>query len=219
MPESRLDLKKKRIRSFFLSLGDDDEDRSTEEIETEIIEVGLEYKQMKLPVEKITPEFEKELREKAEKNILHANIREAKEEDLQSVVHLYNRSWMTSNTPFAPIDLDSIKQIHSYPETTILIASVYGNDAGFVILDFEGANNEYGIIAGLGVIPRYQRKGLGTVIGMAAWDYLKKKNVKELRCEVYIENKTSYEFISSLGFEVYNTKVYKSGDFALDERL
>jgi ribosomal protein S18 acetylase RimI-like enzyme len=107
-----------------------------------------------------------------------------------------------------------LRQIYDYPETRILIAKVYGADAGFAILDFEGPNQEYGIIAGLGVIPRFQRKGLGTVLGMASWEYFKKKGVKELRCEVYKDNTVSYNFISSLGFENYDVKSYKSDDFA-----
>ncbi|MHA1274891.1 MAG: GNAT family N-acetyltransferase, partial [Promethearchaeota archaeon] len=77
--------------------------------------------------------------------------------------------------------------------------------------------NEYGIIAGLGVLPRFQRKGLGKILGMAAWDLFKKKGVKELRCEVYIENKSSYNFIKSLGFEEYEKKVYKMEDFHLND--
>ncbi|TFF90824.1 MAG: GNAT family N-acetyltransferase [Promethearchaeota archaeon] len=120
---------------------------------------------------------------------------------------------MTSSTPFSPIDLDSLKQIYSYPETEILIAKVYGNDAGFVILDYEGPNNEIGVIAGLGVIPRFQRKGLGTVLGVAAWNHFKSHGVEELRCEVYVDNRVSYDFIYSLGFEPYEEKTYKPNDF------
>ena len=153
---------------------------------------------------------------KVEANFLHAKIRSATREDLESVVYLYNRSWMTSSTPYRGIEVDTLKKILDYPETTILIAKVYGIDAGFVILDLEGPNKEYGVIAGLGVIPRFQRKGLGTVLGMAAWKHFKDLGIKELRCEVYHENKTSHEFITSLGFEEFGEKVYKSEDFQLD---
>lgn len=191
-------------------------DKTEEEIENELATTGMEYIQMKLPVAKITPEFEEMLTEKMEHNILRAKIREAKVEDLESVRALYNRSWMTSNTPYSSITLNSLTTIYEYPETIILIARVYGTDAAFVILDCEGPKNEYGIIAGLGVIPRFQRKGLGTVIGMAAWNYFKKKGVKELRCEVYKDNIVSYNFIKSIGFEEFARKVYKSEDFDID---
>ena len=73
------------------------------------------------------------------------------------------------------------------------------------------------MIAGLGVLPRFQRKGLGTVIGMAAWNYFKKKGVKELRCEVYKSNTVSYNFIASLGFEEFGVKTYRREDFRIDD--
>ena len=123
---------------------------------------------------------------------------------------------MTSCTPYSPITLVTLKRIWNFDDTTILIARVYGTDGGFIILDLEGPNKEFGIIAGLGVIPRFQRKGLGKILGMAAWNHFKKIGVKELRCEVYHENKASYDFISSLGFENYDVKVYRNEDFDLD---
>jgi len=187
-------------------------DRTEGDIENELLTKGLEYIQMKLPVDKITPEFESKITEKVKRNILRAKIREAKLEDLESVVALYNRSWMTSNTPYSPISANSLKIIYKYPETLILVAKAYGPDAAFVILDYEGPNKEYGIIAGLGVIPRFQRKGLGTVIGMAAWNYFKKHGVKELRCEVFKDNKVSHNFIKSIGFEEFARKTYESED-------
>jgi ribosomal protein S18 acetylase RimI-like enzyme len=214
MTESRISLKKRRIRSLFLTF--EKKSRTDDLLETDFLATGLEYIQMKLPVEKITPEFEKKIYKKVDSNILRAKIREAESKDLDSVVALYNRSWMTSNTPYSPISVESMKIILDAPETKILIAKVYGSDAAFVILDYEGPNNQYGIIAGLGVIPRFQRKGLGTVIGAAAWNYFKKRGVQELRCEVFKDNKVSFNFIKSIGFEEFGTRIYKSEDFYTD---
>lgn len=97
-----------------------------------------------------------------------------------------------------------------------MIVKVYGIDGAFTILDLEGDNKEYGIIAGLGVLPRFQRKGLGTVLGLAAWDHFKKKGVKELRCKVYKDNQRSFHFIKGLNFEVYGEKAYRKEDFELE---
>ncbi len=205
MSNSKLNLKKRKIRSYFLSV--DKKDQKEEEVES------LEYIQMKLPVSDITSEFEEKLTKKVKSNILRAKIREANEEDLPSIKYLYDRSWLTSQTPFSAISVSSLKTIWEYPETIILIAKVYGSDAGFAILDCEGENQEIGVIAGMGIIPRFQRKGLGTVIGMAAWNYFKKKGIKELRCEVYKGNTVSYQFIKSIGFKEYGKKTYKSEDF------
>jgi ribosomal protein S18 acetylase RimI-like enzyme len=108
-----------------------------------------------------------------------------------------------------------LSPIFEDPDTLFLIGRLYGQDVAFVILDFEGPHNEYAVIAGLGVVPKYQRRGLGTIMGMAAWNYLKKNhpNIEELRCEVYKNNTASYNFIKSLGFEVYDTKTYRREDF------
>ena len=204
MSNSKLNLKKRKIRSYFLSVDKKDQ---KEEVES------LEYIQMKLPVSDITSELEAKLSKKVKSNILRAKIREGNEEDLPSVKYLYDRSWLTSQTPFSAISVTSLKTIWEYPETIILIAKVYGSDAGFAILDCEGENQEIGVIAGMGIIPRFQRKGLGTVIGMAAWNYFKKKGIKELRCEVYKGNTVSFQFIKSIGFKEYDKKTYKREDF------
>ena len=206
MSSSRLNLKKKKIRSYFLSV--DKKDQKEEEVGP------LEYIQMKLPVSDITPEFEENLKKKIKNNILKAKIREAKEEDLPSVKYLYDRSWLTSKTPFSRISINSLKSIWEYPETIILIAKVYGSDSGFAILECEGENREIGVIAGMGIIPRFQRKGLGTIIGMAAWNYFKSIEVQELRCEVFTGNTVSYQFIESIGFKEYDRKTYKIEDFS-----
>ncbi|MFX1257825.1 MAG: GNAT family N-acetyltransferase [Promethearchaeota archaeon] len=216
MSETRENFKEKMIRSFFLSFETSSKkEAKTEDIQEEIAKIGLIYIQMKLPVEKITPELEAKLSEKVKQNILRARIREAKKEDLESVMTIYNRAWMTSNTPFSDITKETLEIVYNSPGTVILIARIYGIDGGFIILDFEGANKEYGVISGLGILPRFQRKGLGTVMGITAWRYFKKQGIKELRCEVYVDNKASYNFIKSLGFEEWGTRIYKNESFTL----
>jgi ribosomal protein S18 acetylase RimI-like enzyme len=214
MPTINNSFKKKAVRSLFLSFNK--EEKTHDDIDNEILSSGMKYIQMKLPVEKITREFEAEISSKIEHGVVKADIRAAGLKDLEIVVYLYNRSWMTSCTPHTPITIETLKKIANYQETVILIARVYGTDGGFVILDLEGPNKEYGIIAGLGVIPRFQRKGLGKILGMAAWNHFKTIGVKELHCEVYHENKASYNFISLLGFEEFGVKVYHSEDFNLE---
>jgi len=220
MSKSKLDLKKRKIRAFFLSIETKrkqklEVDKATEELYQD----GMVYIQMKLPVEKISDEFENKLKEKIEHNIIQAKIREATKSDLDSLKYIYNRAWLTSNTPFRPITKTDLQKILEYPETVFLIAKVYGTDAAFLLLDFEGENKEFAIIAALAVIPRFQRKGLGSVLGMAGWQYLKEKypNVKEIRCEVYKDNNVSYSFIKGIGFEEYDKKVYKKEDFEISD--
>ena len=218
--KKRINLKKRKIRAYFLSIETKKKHKvEVDKVAEELYQDGMVYIQMKLPVEKITNEFEKNLKEKIEHNIVQANIREATKSDLESLKYIYNRAWLTSNTPFRPITKTDLQKILEYPETVFLIAKLYGSDAAFLLLDFEGENKEFAIIAALAVIPRFQRKGLGSVLGMASWQYLKKEfpNVKEIRCEVYKDNKVSYAFIKGIGFEEYGKKVYKKEDFEISD--
>jgi len=223
MSESKLDLKKRRIREFFstFKLKYKDKDKDVSEIQQEVLQKGMIYIQVRLPVEKITKDFEDSLKQKIEQSIFRANIRVASKSDLKSIMELYNKAWLTANTPFRPIEIDSLKTIFNDPDTIFLIAKVYGRDSGFVILDFEGENKEFAIIAALGVIPRFQRKGLGTVLGMAAWNYIKENypNVKELRAEVYKDNFSSSNFIKWIGFEEFGKKLYRKEDFLIEEDI
>jgi ribosomal protein S18 acetylase RimI-like enzyme len=216
--KKRLDLKKRKIRAFFLSIETKKKEKKEIDKEAEdLYQDGMVYTQMRLPVEKITEEFEIKLKDKIEHNIVKAKIKEATIEDLDSLKNIYNRAWLTSNTPFRPITKTDLKKILEYPETVFLIGKVYGTDAAFLLLDFEGENKEFAIIAALAVIPRFQRRGVGTILGMASWQYLKENypNVKEIRCEVYRDNDVSYSFIKGIGFEEYGTKVYKKEDFEI----
>ncbi len=221
MSRSKRDLKKNRIRAFFASLELKAKKKSEfATIEEEILQNGMVYKQMRLPVSNITPKFETLIEEKIKQNFLRAKIRtlnEGKKEDLKSIINIYNRAWLTSSVPFRPLDLTSLKKIFNDPDTVVLIASVYGIDGAFAILDFEGKAKDIGVIAALGVLPKFQRKKLGLCVGLEAWKYLKKHGVKELRCEVYKDNVVSYSFIMALGFEEFDVKAYKKEDFEIED--
>jgi len=226
MPESkkgpieRFDLKKRRIRAYFSSI---ETKKKQEEFldaaSEELYQDGMVYIQMKLPVEKITNQFEGSLKEKIEHNIVQAKVRKATKGDLDTLKNIYNKSWLTSNTPFRPITKTDLLTILEHQDTIFLIGKIYGIDSAFVLLDFEGENKEYAVIAALAVIPRFQRRGVGTILGMAAWNYLKENypDVKEIRCEVYKDNKVSYAFIKGIGFEEYDRRVYRREDFELEK--
>ena len=216
--QAKLDLKKRRIRVFFLSIEKKKKKKEVvDESVGELYEDGMVYIQMRLPVDKITKEFEDKLKDKIEQNIIKAVIRKAKREDLDSLKNIYNRAWLTSNTPFRPITKTDLLTILEYPDTVFLIAKVYGINAAFVLLDFEGDNKEFAVIAALAVIPRFQRRGLGKILGVYIWNFLKENynNVKEIRAEVYKDNKVSYAFIEGIGFEEYERRVYRKEDFEI----
>ena len=173
-------------------------------ITTEILHIFEErpsYVKMRLPVEKITQEFEDVLKDKIEHNVVHAKIREAAGDDIEKIFKIYNKAWQSTSMPFRQVSEETFTKFQKHFKTVFLIASVDGIDGGFILIHFEGKKNEIGVINGLGVLPQFQNKGLGTTLAMAAWNYFKERGVKELRCEVHKENKIPYAFIKGLGFE------------------
>ena len=216
MSSNKLDLKKKRIREFFstFALEPKHKDKKINEIRDEIFEEGLVYIQMKLPVNRLTKKFADSIRAKIQQDYIHADIHEATEADLERIMNLYNEAWLTVNTPFRPVTIDFLMKIFEDPDTIFLIAEVDGINAGFAILNIE---DDLGSIEALGVIPAFRRKGLGTVIGMASWNFFKDRNVKELRCEVYKDNEISYKLIEKMGFEEFGKNVYVREDFINEE--
>jgi len=173
-------------------------------ITAEILEVFEErpsYVQMRLPVEKITQEFEDSLKEKIEHSIVHAEIREATKGDIEHIFKIYGKAWQSTSMPFRQVNQETFLKFHKHFKTVFLIASVDNIDGGFILIHFERNNNDIGVINGLGVLPQFQHKGLGTTLAMAAWNYFKERGVRELRCEVHKDNKIPYSFIKGLGFE------------------
>lgn len=164
----------------------------------------LNYIQMRLPVNKITSSFEETLQNKIKVKVKQAKIREAVEDDINNLISIHDKAWHSTPMPYHPLSKDKLFEIIKDPDITILIAEVNSIDIGFIILYFTGENNIIGVIAGLGILPEYQHKGLGTFLGLVSWNYFKSKGVKELRCKVFKDNKISYNFIKELGFEEYD---------------
>lgn len=166
-----------------------------------------DYIQMRLHVESITNEFENKLRKKANQNKINSEIREAKREDIKSIVNLYKLAWHSTLMPYHTLNEKNLFEMIKDPDIIFLIAQVDSIDRGFALIYFSGQNKEVGVIAGLGVIPGLQHKGLGTLLGLAAWEYFKKKGVKELRCKIYKNNPISYNFVKGLKFEEYDDDI------------
>lgn len=161
------------------------------------------YIQMRLLVEDITEEYENKLKEKIDHSILHADIREAHEKDIDSIIILHDKAWHSTPMPYRIPSKEKLTEMVNNTDVVFLIAKVNAVDSGFIISYFTGNKKEIGVIAGLGILPELQRKGLGTILGLAAWNHFKQKGIKELRCKVYLNNTISYSFIKGLGFKEY----------------
>ncbi len=199
----------------------------SQEVKTE----GYIYYQMDLPVKEITPEFEAEITRRISRQV---KITKATPDDCERLVYLHNRAFLTATDPYSPISHDDMMRVLTFRDNVVLIGTIWGEDAGFIILGFdyypsldpnwkgtdmpEGASPPHerdgkffynvGYISGLGVDPRWQGRGVGTTLGVTSWKYFKAANLQKLKCEVYEKNNASYNLISSLGFKKVTTKTY-----------
>ena len=125
-------------------------------------------------------------------------IRPLEEKDEANFVRAYNRSFITAPDPYRSLNLEDFKLFD--PKSTF-VAILYGQIVGFIFLTIEELikNSEVvgkqGVIAGLGVDPRYRRRKIAFLLAAQAATFFSKNCVDELVCEVYYLNKVSYSFI------------------------
>ena len=163
-----------------------------------------DYFQMRLPVKKITSEFDRNLRNMANNSVFHAKIRVADLDVIESFMRLHEQAWKSTKMRYKPFSKELLTDLINDQHIVFLLAKVNNIDSGFAIIYFTGENKDAGIITALGVVPELQGKGLGTMLVIEIWDYFKKNGAKELRCRVEKDNMNAYRFIKSLGFELVN---------------
>ncbi|MHA1236921.1 MAG: GNAT family N-acetyltransferase [Candidatus Hodarchaeales archaeon] len=129
-------------------------------------------------------------------------IRPVEEKDEVNFIRAYNRSFITAPDPYRSLANEDFKLFD--PRSTF-VAILYGQIVGFIFLTIEDLikNSEVvgkqGVIAGLGVDPRYRRRKIAFLLAAQAATFFSKHCVDELVCEVYYLNKVSYSFIQNFG--------------------
>ncbi len=189
------------------------------------------YYQMEVLVKDISPQFEVQVSRRLSPQV---KIVQAIREDCDRLVYLHNRAFLTATDPYSPISPEDMMRVLNVRDNVLLIATIWGNDAGFIMLGFdyypsldptwkgaqvpEGAHRppmrenrlfyNVGYISGLGVDPRWRGRHVGITLGITAWNYFKTQNLVKLKCEVYDQNQASYNLITGLGFKNIGTKTY-----------
>ncbi len=130
------------------------------------------------------------------------------DEDAEEFIRAYNRAFITAPDPYRSLSLEDVK--HFNPESTF-VAVLYGRIVGFIFLVIEPVVKHgielgsQGVIAGIGVDPRFRRKRIAFLLAAKAAQFFTENDVIELICEVYHENKVSYNFIRNFGFSLSGT--------------
>lgn len=164
----------------------------------------------------------------------HVKIQEANYGDCKRLVKLHNRAFLSAADPYTPLTEEDMMRVLTSPSNTVLIATISGEDAGFIILSFdyypsldpeindhnvvdgpamppmheENPAYNVGYISVLAVDPHWQRRGIGKTLGLASWRYFKARQLVKLKCEVFENNTASYRLISALGFRNVGFKTY-----------
>ncbi|MFX0170703.1 MAG: GNAT family N-acetyltransferase [Candidatus Hodarchaeota archaeon] len=123
--------------------------------------------------------------------------------DTEGFIRIYNKAFITAPDPYRSLTKADVKYFN--PDSTFLAFS-YGKIVGFIFLTIEPLIKngkeigKQGVIVGLGVDPNYHRRKIALLLASTAMDFFHRNEVLELVCEVYHENKVSYNFIQNCGF-------------------
>lgn len=170
----------------------------------EFYEDNEDYITLRLPVSKAETITESKLEAFVSSHkISKLNIQEATKDDIAIVNDIYNKSWKESHLPMKEVTEELFTEIYEDSDTRFLIATYDGDPVGFILMEFSKTDREIGLISGLAILPEYQNRGFGKYLSLATWNFFKEQKIKELRCEVYKDNKRALNFIKSLGFEEY----------------
>lgn len=127
----------------------------------------------------------------------------AKEKDLEELSSLYRLCF--------PEMVNSIRGNCCYRDN-ILVATIDNVIVGMVTLDYlfdNFLNEKYVYINNLCVHPDYQGKGIGMSLMETAGKMAKDNSCKYIKLTSNKRRKTAHKLYNKLGFEVYDTVVFK----------
>ena len=165
-------------------------------------EPRYKYIKMSCPMEKVLNKLNIVYKEIADSDIFK-NLKVKKlnlRENGEDFIYVFNRSLLTGTDPYQPIDWNDLEK---FPKETTFIGYLYGRPVGFITYTIEEEDGEMiGVIAGLGVIPEYRRRGVAKSLILKTAEILKGSlNVEKLVCDVYEKNIASYHLIKKFGFK------------------
>ena len=163
---------------------------------------------MEIPIEKV-PEaiqmFEKKSSSSNRLAFNAVNVRQYNNQDPKDnelFTEIFNLVLLTSPDPYRPITLTEAQKF--FKEGTFL-AFLYGRCVGYGVITIEKDTEigKIGVIAGIGVHPKFRRKKVAQKIAieLGKW-FLSRPDLVKLQCEVYEDNVVSQQFISSFGFKI-----------------
>ena len=175
--------------------------KNTVENQPELIEAKHRYFKMGCPISKVLDSLNQVYLEIKESDVFkNLKIKPLNpDENGEDFISVFNKSLLAGYDPYQPIDYGDLDK---FPKTTF-IGYLYGRPVAFITYTIEEENGEkVGVIAGLGVIPEYRRRGVAkALIIKTATEIEKNFNVRKLICDVYEKNTASLNLVKKFGFK------------------
>ncbi|MBO3832360.1 MAG: ribosomal protein S18-alanine N-acetyltransferase [Candidatus Brockarchaeota archaeon] len=137
-------------------------------------------------------------------------VREAKEEDLETIVRLEKASFPKYSYPFKVFE-ELLMRCPKY----FLVAEYNGRVSGYVCGRVVGKS--VGVVVSIAVEPELRRRGIGRILMLELESRFREKHVKTVRLEVGVDNDAAIRLYESLGYETagLRSKYYPDGSDAL----
>ncbi len=137
-------------------------------------------------------------------------VREAKEEDLETIVRLEKASFPEYPYPFKVFE-ELLMRCPKY----FLIVEYKGRISGYVCGRLVGKS--LGVVVSIAVEPELRRRGIGRILMLELESRFRENHVKTVRLEVGVDNDAAIRLYESLGYETagLRRKYYPDGSDAL----
>jgi len=138
-------------------------------------------------------------------NILRPVMREASEEDLESVLRVYRESGIDSGQNLSAAESAAIlKRIEQYPNYKVFAAEIDGQIVGtFALLIVDNLSHKgtrSGLVEAVGVLPSFQGKGIGKEMMQFAMNRCRDHGCYKMMLSSNETRTNAHKFYESLGF-------------------
>lgn len=137
-------------------------------------------------------------------------VREAKEEDLETMMSLEKASF-----PKYPYSFEVFEELLMRCPKYFLIAEYKGRISGYVCGRLVGKS--LGVVVSIAVEPELRRRGIGRILMLELESRFRENHVKTVRLEVGVDNDAAIRLYESLGYETagLRKRYYPDGSDAL----
>ncbi len=166
----------------------------------------LAFVQMKIVLKFINSNLKKNLKIKLDSQLKDLIIKKTNVTDIKSILKIYRICFNNLNYSRVTLNAEKLRDHFNSPNSCGFLAEYEGREIGYILLEVDGVSNKHGIISSVGVLPRYQRSGVGANLILKAFSYFEENHVSQVFCEISLLNQAGYCFLKSVNFENFRLR-------------